>query len=75
MTCVCGRPIVPGTALPWTHAVNPGRDHHYARPLRSASDSPDALGAERDRALNGAAALLPHSMPAPQGRLVRAAER
>jgi hypothetical protein len=38
MTCVCGRPIVRGTVLPWTHLVNPGRDHHYARPLPPSAD-------------------------------------
>lgn len=50
MTCVCGLPLVPGTVLPWAHAVNPGRNHHYARPAsRGASDgTPLVLGARQE---------------------------
>jgi len=34
MTCGvagCGREIVKGEHLPWVHATNPGKDHHYAK--------------------------------------------
>lgn len=38
--CVCGRRIVRGAILAWTHAANPGRDHHYARPARPLTTGP-----------------------------------
>ena len=45
MTCVCGLPIERGHLLPWTHAVNPGAAHHYARPLRASSGVPSPTAA------------------------------
>lgn len=33
--CVCGRPIVKGAILAWTHTANPGVWHHYAKPARA----------------------------------------
>jgi hypothetical protein len=44
--CVCGRPIVRGAILAWTHATNPGRDHHYAKPARPLTPAP------RDRSVS-----------------------
>jgi hypothetical protein len=74
MTCVCGLPIVPGMTLRWTHAVNPGPHHHYARPStresrRSPGQASSSMPARASgTSLTGAALGQPQSVPVARRR-------